>query len=138
MLCLSSRSNTVPAAWCAIFVLAAACGGPPPLRSSSTPAAPGSSDTLTGTIGEVRPAQRTLQVITGRGYALRAVELRVPSSVPIVWNGEEVPLTAMVRGYIVHVRYRETSSGKVAERIEEITYAPSNPVDPSSGVKDSP
>lgn len=123
-----ARFLALPTAGLVIGALLAACGGR--ARPEVGPGAAGAEaprDTVTATIQAVDPGRRMLEVVTGRGMALQVYELWVPESVSIVWNDREVPLTAMVPGYVVHIEYRETGSGMVAERIREITNASPDP-----------
>ncbi len=117
----------------ALAVLPNGCGGP---RSPRFVPGPADVETprgaIAGTIRTVQPARRMLEVLTGRGLVIEAMEFRVPESVPIIWHGEEVQLTAMVPGYIVRIQYRRTESGMVAERIEEIGDANPPPERPGS------
>ena len=102
-------------------VLALAFGArssPPASAPPATPAASAEPAYLNCTVRAVDTKARTLEVITGVGYALRQYRMDVAPACEITVGGSGADLKSLKPGTIVRVRYQPVAAGpKAAARL---------------------
>jgi len=84
-------------------------------------AAPAQRDvpyTYQGTVHAVQLKTRTVDVITGVGYALRIVQMRALPTTLITSEGAAVGLADLAPGDVVRMDCRRTDAGLVVDKIE--------------------
>ena len=86
--------------------------------SSATPAAPLPSATLTATVQSVDAPARTLQVVTGVGYALRVVKLSWKEAPTMKAAAAGAGMSQLKPGDLVRVEYAKAPEGNVVKTIE--------------------
>jgi len=108
------------------FISGAASAAPPspaasPAAATTPAAAPAAtpSATLTATVQSVDAQTRTLQVVTGVGYALRVVKLSWKATSPTVKTAAPGASMDQVKaGDLVRVEYAKEPEGNVVRTIE--------------------
>lgn len=106
-----------------LAVLALAFGprsSPPasaPAVPPEPPAAGGEPAYLNCTVRAVDTKARTIDVITGVGYALRQYRMGVAPACEITVGGSEADLKSLKPGTIIRVRYQPVAVGKAAARL---------------------
>ena len=104
------------------FLSGAASAAPPSPAASpaaATPPAAAPSATLTATVQSVDAQTRTLQVVTGVGYALRVVKLSWKATSPTVKTAAPGASMDQVKaGDLVRVEYAKEPEGNVVRTIE--------------------
>lgn len=108
-----------------LAALAVAGPRPAPTAAPTTPAvAAQRAYTYVGTVRAVAPERRTVSLITGVGFALRLVDIRVPQAAPITYAGAPVTLASIAPGAVIRAECRMMDATPVAERIEVVEQAP--------------
>ena len=101
-----------------LVVLIAAAAASPHLRAQQTPLP---HDTIRGAVHTVDTRTRTLEVITGVGYALRVVRLDVPADVPITAAGvATLALGDLKSGDVVAVSFGSRTGKSLAYSIQRV------------------
>ena len=98
--------------------------GPVTQPSAATVTAQEPPYTYVGTVRTVAPAQRTVSLITGVGFALKLIEIRVPQAAPITHEGSSVSLANLGPGAIIRAECRMMEGTPVAQRVEVLERAP--------------
>jgi len=103
-----------------VMVLAAAASpeGSPSLAAEPKGAA--EMRPVTGTVRAVDVEHRTLELVTGVGYALRIERIEIPAAVTVKGAGKGATLTSVTDGCIVRVGCHHAAAGMVASTIELI------------------
>jgi hypothetical protein len=86
--------------------------------ATPTPVATASSATLTATVQSVDTQARTLQVVTGVGYALRVVKLSWKEAPALKTAAAGAGLAQLKPGDLVRVEYAKGPEGNVVKTIE--------------------
>lgn len=97
--------------------LSGAASAPPP-SPAATPAAPLPSATLTATVQSVDAQARTLEVVTGVGYALRVVKLTWKATPTVKAAAAGAGMAQVKPGDLVRVEYAKAPDGNVVRTIE--------------------
>lgn len=88
-------------------------------------------DSVRGAIRVVDVRARTLQVTSGVGFALRVVQLQVPTGVPITdregTQPEPIGLAALKPGDVIRATFGARPTGFVAYTIERVGRMESTP-----------
>ena len=100
------------------FVLFSGAGSAAPPSPVPTPAAPLPSATLTGTVQSIDAQARTLQVVTGVGYALRVVKLSWKEAPTMRAAAAGAGMSQLKPGDLVRVEYAKAPEGNVVRTIE--------------------
>lgn len=101
-----------------LVVLVAAAAASPNLRAQQ-PTVP--HDSIRGAVQAVDTRTRTLDVVTGLGYALRVVRLDVPADVPITAAGvATLTLGDLKPGDVVAVSFGSRTAKSVAYSIQRV------------------
>ena len=98
------------------FLSGAASAAPP--SPAATPAAPLPSATLTATVQSVDAEARTLQVVTGVGYALRVVKLSWKEAPTVKAAATGAGMAQLKPGDLVRVEYARAPEANVVRTIE--------------------
>jgi len=83
-----------------------------------TPAAPVPSATLTATVRAVNARDRTLEVVTGVGHALRVVRLSWKEAPTVKAAAASAGMAQVKPGDLVRVEYAKAPAGNVVRSIE--------------------
>jgi len=75
-------------------------------------------DILVASVHSVDSASGTLRLLTGRGHALRIVQVSLPRGVAITRMGAALALSDLKPGMIVRVRFTVESKGEVQQASE--------------------
>jgi hypothetical protein len=94
------------------------------VEASPAPRAEADAVDLNATIHSVDVDAKMVEVVTGIGHALRVYAMRVGPSCQIRVEGGSATLAQLKSGPVVHVRYRRTDAGMVAEAIETLPPLP--------------
>ena len=89
-----------------------------PPSPAATPAAAGPSVTLTATVQSIDAQARTLQVVTGVGYALRVVRISWKEAPTVKAAAAGTGMAQLKPGDLVRVEYAKASEGNVVKTIE--------------------
>jgi len=101
-----------------LVVLIAAAAATPNLGAQQTPLP---HDTVRGAVRIVDPRTRTLEVVTGVGYALRVVRLDVPTDVPITAAGvATLTLGDLKPGDVVAVSFGSRTGKSLAYSVQRV------------------
>jgi hypothetical protein len=76
------------------------------------------SEILVGTVHSVDSASGTLSLLTGRGHALRVVQVSLPRGAAIMRKGTALPLSDLKPGVIVRVRFTREKAGEIQQASE--------------------
>ena len=98
-------------------LLSGAASAAPP-SPAATPAAPLPSATLTATVQSVDAQARTLQVVTGVGYALRVVKLSWKEAPTVKAAATGAGMAQLKPGELVRIEYARAPEGNVVKTIE--------------------
>ena len=101
----------------AMFLPGGATSAAPP-SPAATPAAAGPSVTLTATVQSIDAQARTLQVVTGVGYALRVVKISWKEAPTVKAAAAGTGMAQLKPGDLVRVEYAKASEGNVVKTIE--------------------
>ena len=93
-------------AFAALLLSFGARSSPPTPAPTSAPAPAGEPASLNCTVRSVDLKARTVDVITGVGYALRQYRMKVAPACEISVMGAEADLASLKPGRIVRVRYQ--------------------------------
>jgi hypothetical protein len=85
---------------------------------ATTSAAPPPSATLTATVQSIDAQGRTLQVVTGVGYALRVVRLSWKEAPAVKAAATGAGMAQLKPGDLVRVEYAKAAKGNVVKTIE--------------------
>jgi hypothetical protein len=111
-----------------LVVLIAAAAATPNLRAQQTPLP---HDTVRGAVRTVDTRTRTLEVVTGVGYALRVVRLDVPADVPITAAGvATLTLGDLKPGDVVAVSFGRRTGKSLAYSIQRVGRMETGPEPP--------
>jgi hypothetical protein len=88
---------------------------PPP---SATAAAPLPSATITATVQSIDAQARTLEVVTGVGYALRVVKISWKEAPTVKAAAAGAGMAQLKPGDLVRVEYTKSPEGNVVRTIE--------------------
>ncbi len=99
-----------------MFLSGAASAAPP--SPAPTPTAPLPSATLTATVRSVDAQARTLQVVTGVGYALRVVKISWKEAPMVKAATAGGGMSQLKQGDLVRVEYAKAPEGNVVMSIE--------------------
>jgi len=99
-----------------VFLSGAVSAAPP--SPAATPAAPLPSATLTATVQSVDAQARTLEVVTGVGYALRVVRLSWKEAPTVRAAATGAGMSQLKPGDLVRVEYGKAPEGNVVKTIE--------------------
>jgi len=99
-----------------VFLSGAVSAAPP--SPTATPAAPLPSATLTGMVQSVDAQARTLEVVTGVGYALRVVKLSWKEAPTMKAAAAGAGMSQVKPGDLVRVEYGKAPEGNVVKSIE--------------------
>jgi len=102
----------------AVLLVGAAASVAPPSPPAPTPAALAASATLTATVRSVDAQARTMEVVTGVGYALRVVKLSWTAAPTVKAAAAGAEMTQIKRGDLVRVEYVRAPGGNVVKTIE--------------------
>ena len=85
--------------------------------------APGTSaesrpEILVATVHSVDSASGTVSLLTGRGHALRVVQISLPRGAAIMRRGSALGLADLKRGAIVRIRFSGERTGGIRQAIE--------------------
>jgi hypothetical protein len=112
----------VVAGWALLVALTSARG---PARGANAPAsAVASTERLMGTVTAVDTRARTLDLLTGVGYALRIRRVHLPPDLKLEAQRPATTVPALAPGSIVRVEFRQTASGAVATTVEVLQNPP--------------
>jgi hypothetical protein len=75
---------------------------------------------VTGTVRAVDLEHRTLDLVTGVGYALRIERVEIPAGVTVKGAGKGATLSSVTDGCIVRVGCHHATAGMVASTLELI------------------
>ena len=101
-----------------LVVLIAAAAATPNLGAQQTPLP---HDTVRGAVRTVDTRTRTLEVVTGVGYALRVVRLDVPTDVPITAAGvATLTLGDLKPGDVVAVSFGSRTGKSLAYSVQRV------------------
>ena len=97
-----------------------------PFLAASTAAAQAGArhEQLTGTVMTADPRGRTIDLVTGVGYALRVRRLHLPAGVDIKAQGVAVEFSRLTPGCVVRTECAISRAGAVASAVELIRGAP--------------
>jgi hypothetical protein len=98
------------------FLLGSSSAAPP--SPAATPAAPSPSATLTATVQSIDTQARTLQVVTGVGYALRVVKLSWKEAPTMKAAATGTGMAQIKPGDLVRVEYAKAPDGDVVKTVE--------------------
>jgi hypothetical protein len=98
------------------FLFGSASAAPP--SPAATPATPSPSATLTATVQSIDTQARTLQVVTGVGYALRVVKLSWKEAPTMKAAGTGTGMSQIKPGDLVRVEYAKAPDGDVVKTLE--------------------
>jgi len=119
----------------AVFALGFGARSAPPTSTPTEPQAPtGEPAYLNCTVRSVDTKTRTVEVITGVGYALRQYRMSVAPACEISVGGSAADLGKLRPGTIVRVRYQPVPAGPkaparlVATAIETVRFSESGGV----------
>lgn len=101
----------------AMFLPGGATSAAPP-SPAATPAAAGPSVTLTATVQSIDAQARTLQVVTGVGYALRVVKISWKEAPTVKAAAAGTGMAQLKPGDLVRVEYTKAPEGNVVKTIE--------------------
>ena len=101
----------------AMFLAGGATSAAPP-SPAATPAAAGPSVTLTATVQSIDAQARTLQVVTGVGYALRVVKISWKEAPTVKAAAAGTGMAQLKPGDLVRVEYTKAPEGNVVKTIE--------------------
>jgi hypothetical protein len=101
---------------CSVLLSGAASAAPP--SPAPTPTAPLPSATLTATVRSVDAQARTLQVVTGVGYALRVVKISWKEIPTVKAAAAGAGISQLKPGDLVRVEYAKAPEGNVVKAIE--------------------
>ena len=101
----------------AMFLAGGATSAAPP-SPAAAPAAAGPSVTLTATVQSIDAQARTLQVVTGVGYALRVVKISWKEAPTVKAAAAGTGMAQLKPGDLVRVEYTKASEGNVVKTIE--------------------
>jgi hypothetical protein len=90
----------------------------PAATPAATPAAPLPSATLTATVQSIDAQARTLQVVTGVGYALRVVKISWKEAPTVKAAAAGAGMAQLKPGDLVRVEYTKSPEGNVVRTIE--------------------
>ena len=99
-----------------VFLSGAASAAPP--SPAATPAAPLLSATLTATVQSIDAQARTLEVVTGVGYALRVVKLSWKEAPTVKAAATGAGMAQLKPGDLVRVEYGKAPDGNVVKTVE--------------------
>lgn len=99
-----------------LFLSSAASTAPP--SPAATPSAPLPSATLTATVQSIDAQARTLEVVTGVGYALRVVKLSWKAAPTVKAAAAGAGMSQIKPGDLVRVEYAKAPEGNVVRTIE--------------------
>jgi hypothetical protein len=100
-----------------MFLPGGATSAAPP-SPAATPAAAGPSVTLTATVQSIDAQARTLQVVTGVGYALRVVKISWKEAPTVKAAAAGTGMAQLKPGDLVRVEYVKAPEGNVVKTIE--------------------
>jgi hypothetical protein len=103
------------------FLLAAA----QPAPGQSGPTAP--PYVYVGTVHAVQADGKALDLITGVGYALRVVHIRLVPATQAVSAGAAISMASVATGDILRADCHSTDAGLVADKIERLAPAGAGP-----------
>ena len=101
----------------AMFLPGGAPSAAPP-SPAATPAAAGPSVTLTATVQSIDAQARTLQVVTGVGYALRVVKISWKEAPTVKAAAAGTGMAQLKPGDLVRIEYTKAPEGNVVKTIE--------------------
>lgn len=104
-----------------IVVLAAGVGASVVPQGAASQQAP--TYTYEGTIQELQTEPATIQLITGTGFALRVLEIRVTPATAITHHAATLSLRDLDAGDVVRAECRRQNQRLFAERIERLIEA---------------
>jgi hypothetical protein len=81
---------------------------------------PGTPKTLTATVRAVDAQERTVEVVTGVGLALRVVKFSWNEATQVKVAGATAATSALKPGQVVRVEYTRSESGNLAKTIETV------------------
>ncbi len=99
-----------------VISLAAADTAPPAAPGAESP--PGDPATLTATVRSYDPATRTLELVTGVGYALRLVRVSLAQECRIARQGEGAAVTDLKPGVVARVQSLRAPGREVALAVD--------------------
>lgn len=88
---------------------------------SQTPSASPTAYVVQGTVQAVQPSTRSLSIITGVGFALQLVHIRIVPETQITSDSVTVALSDIKVGDIVRAECRMMDTVLVADRVEKLT-----------------
>jgi len=100
-----------------VFLSGGAMSAAPP-SPAATPAAAGPSATLTATVRSVDAQGRTLEIVTGVGYALRVVKLSWKAAPTVKAAEAGMGMAQLKPGDLVRVEYATAPEGNVVRTLE--------------------
>ena len=108
-----------------VLAVVATLEGSPSLAAE--PKGAGEMRPMTGTVRSVDLEHRTLDLVTGVGYALRIQRIEIPAGMTVKGAGKGGPLSSVTDGCIVRVGCRHAAAGMVASTLELIERPGSAP-----------
>jgi hypothetical protein len=105
------------------FALLSSAPTTPVFATGEVPAVTGTPavsrpEILVGTVHSVDSASGTLSLLTGRGHALRVVQVSLPRGAAIMRKGTALPLSDLKPGVIVRVRFAREKAGEIRQASE--------------------
>ncbi len=102
-----------------LLVLAAALATTDSVPSAAAqPAGADHLERMTATVRAVDLEHRSLDLVTGVGYALRIRRVEAPAGLTVDDRGARLPLAAVTAGCIVRVECHRSAAGMVASTLE--------------------
>ncbi len=97
------------------------------LASQSPSVPPPAAYVVQGTVQSVKPATRSLTIITGVGFALQLIHIRTVPETQITSDQVTVALSDIKVGDIVRADCRMMDTVLVADRVEKLTAGSATP-----------